>query len=497
MHAPPSPAPLPELLAQSDVRRERQFFVNRNLRMDQVDLVGFDMDYTLAVYHKRRVEDLSFQMTLDRLVRERGYPVEIGAIRYDPDFVIRGLVIDKETGNIFKVDRHNHVGRCYHGRRRLSREERRAAYRQVRIRLDTPRFAWIDTLFALPEACLYAFIVDRVEASGGALDYRKLYDDIRATIDAVHRDGSLKAVLTKDLGHYIVRDPELGPALHKLRSAGKKLLLATNSFHDYTDAVMRFLLDGMLPEYPDWRRYFDFVVVGTRKPDFFTGAEPFLELDRTGTPFGEASSLERGRAYQGGNLALLEKMTGFSGDRVLYVGDHIYGDIVKSKRTSLWRTCLVVQELEGELAHVERMAPEIRRLHELEALRAGLDDELNQARLSLPALERRLERANGGLTPEARASLEEEVRRGKGELERLRRGHRAVAQEADALEARVEDSHNPCWGLLFKEGHENSRFGQQVEDYACLYTSRASNFLYHSPVQYFRAPRELMPHERP
>jgi len=35
-----------------------------------------------------------------------------------------------------------------------------------------------------------------------------------------------------------------------------------------------------------------------------------------------------------------------------------------------------------------------------------------------------------------------------------------------------------------------------VEDYACVYTSRVSNFLAYSPVQYFRAPRALMPHER-
>jgi 5'-nucleotidase len=28
-----------------------------------------------------------------------------------------------------------------------------------------------------------------------------------------------------------------------------------------------------------------------------------------------------------------------------------------------------------------------------------------------------------------------------------------------------------------------------------LYTSRVSNLLYYSPLQYFRSPRDLMPHE--
>ena len=35
-----------------------------------------------------------------------------------------------------------------------------------------------------------------------------------------------------------------------------------------------------------------------------------------------------------------------------------------------------------------------------------------------------------------------------------------------------------------------------MEQYACLYTSRVSNFLHYSPMQYFRSPRDLMPHEQ-
>ena len=57
-----------------EVKRARQVFVNRNLRMDKVAVVGFDMDYTLAIYHKRRIEQLSYDMTLVKLVNERGYP---------------------------------------------------------------------------------------------------------------------------------------------------------------------------------------------------------------------------------------------------------------------------------------------------------------------------------------------------------------------------------------------------------------------------------------
>src|SRR2546422_10785052 len=121
---------------------------------------GFDMDYTLAVYSLRQIEELAFRMTLERLVANRGYPGYLRNLCYDHEFVIRGLVVDKDFGNIFKMDRHNHVGRCYHGRRPLSLDERRKLYQtNERIRLSLPRFAWIDTLFRLPEACLYAEII--------------------------------------------------------------------------------------------------------------------------------------------------------------------------------------------------------------------------------------------------------------------------------------------------------------------------------------------------
>src|SRR5689334_10352762 len=78
-----------------EVPQARQIFVNRNLRMDKIDIVGFDMDYTLAVYHLRRIESLSFDMTLRRMVEHHGYPESLRGIEYDPDFVIRGLVMDK------------------------------------------------------------------------------------------------------------------------------------------------------------------------------------------------------------------------------------------------------------------------------------------------------------------------------------------------------------------------------------------------------------------
>lgn len=483
--------------ARREVPRSRDVFVNRNLRMERIDLVGFDMDYTLAIYHMRRVEQLSFDMTLARLVSEHGYPPEVGLLRYDHHFVMRGLAVDRLNGNLLKMDRFGHVGRAYHGLRPLEREVWRKLYRNARIPLSNPQFAWIDTLFALPEAWLFAGIIELMESRGLPVDYGRLYDDIRETIDAVHRDNSLKQEIRKDIGRYIFKDLELGPTLHKLRSGGKRIFLLTNSAWDYTDAVMRYLLDGVLSEYPSWRNYFDFIVTGAGKPAFFTEQRAFLELDTSteeGRVLGTATGLERGKVYQGGNLNAFEQFTQFRGETVLYVGDHIFGDILKSKKSSLWRTCMIVQELEDEIVYTDSSAEEIARLGELEVLRARLDDEVNQHKAALNALERRLER--GDFPADAQAELEGARGRGKRELERLRRAFKEASAVVDSLEKDVEEGFNPYWGLMFKEGNENSRFGEQVEQYACIYTSRVSNLLHHSPMHYYRSPRDLMAHEQ-
>jgi len=493
-------APLVQALLASphgvhrEVPRARQVFVNRNLRMDQIEAVGFDMDYTVAMYHLRRLETLAFRMTLARMIETLGYPAAVGALQYDADFVIRGIVVDKLHGNIFKMDRHNHVGRCYHGRSPLPDEELRRLYRGEKVHLSSPRFAWIDTLFALPEACLFAGVIELLEGQGEKLDYTKLFDDIRESIDTVHRDGSLKAEVKKDLGHYVLRDPELGPALHKLRSGGKKLFLLTNSLFDYTDAVMRYVLDGQLAEYPSWRNYFDAVVTGAAKPAFFSEKRPLFVLGPDGARAGEASSLERGRDYEGGDLGTFERLLGISGDRILYVGDHIYGDILRSKKSSLWRTCMVVQELERELAWLEQNQEVLVELERLEELRVRVEDEIAVHRSALNLLDRRLERdaADG---PE-RARVEVERKSQKQELEALRRACKDADARVETLERQLEEGLNPYWGLTFKEGNENSRFGEQIEVYACIYTSRVSNLVYYSPMQYFRSPRAAMPHER-
>jgi HAD superfamily 5'-nucleotidase-like hydrolase len=235
---------LGETTTEIDVARKNRVFCNRNLRMDTIEMIGFDMDYTIALYQQERLEQLSIELTLQKLVDKHGYAPEIRSLAYDPRWAIRGLVVDKKNGNVFKMDRHAYVGRCYHGFRELSHAERKQTYRNEKINLSSDRYEWIDTLFALPEAVMLTTLVDWADRQTGIVDYDKLFTDIRTAIDEAHRDDTLKSVIKADLPSYIIKDPQLGETLHKFRSSGKKLFLLTNSLYDYTAAVMSYLLDG-------------------------------------------------------------------------------------------------------------------------------------------------------------------------------------------------------------------------------------------------------------
>ena len=55
------------------------------------------------------------------------------------------------------------------------------------------------------------------------------------------------------------------------------------------------------------------------------------------------------QSYFIGSCDVLSKLIGAKGKDVLYAGDHIFGDVLKSKKLRGWRTYLVVPELSREL----------------------------------------------------------------------------------------------------------------------------------------------------
>ena len=488
--------PLEELSTRpvATIPRARRVFCNRNLRMTGIAWVGFDMDYTLAIYDQPEMDRLSIEATQKKLVL-RGYPDFVAEVPISIDFPVRGLLIDKRFGHVLKMDRYKVASKGYHGTRQLTRDELRELYQSKKLRPATSRYHWIDTLYALSEVALYVALVDAFEQRGMAIDYGRLFSDIRESIDEAHRDGTILDAVLGDLPRFIRRDPDLAPTLHKLRSAGKRLFVLTNSRWPYTDKMMTHLLGGAMSEYPSWRNYFDIVVCAASKPAFFTERRPLMERD--GDHSRQAAfPLERGRIYEGGNLHDLERALAVSGDEVLYVGDHIYGDILRSKKDSAWRTAMIIQELETEVGAYEDCKLDIERGVMLEDQRERLEDELRFYQARFKELNKPAGHKNGNGNGYGNGvALEAERVRVKRALERVRGLLRQAEAEQTSLENRTDQRFHPYWGSLLKEGNEQSSFGAQVEEYACIYTSRVSNFLHYSPQQHFHSPRDVMAHE--
>src|SRR5690606_6988174 len=339
--------------------------------------------------------------------------------------------------------------------------------------------------FALSEVTSYAAIVDAMERRKERVSFDKLFADVRSAIDEAHADGTVYSFVTSDLDRYVERDPDLARTLHKLRSAGKKLFLLTNSPFAYTDRMMTFLLGDAMPEYPSWRHYFEFVVCSAGKPRWFQEGRPLMEID--GDVLRHVKTqLERGKVYDGGNLADFERLANLRGSSVLYVGDHIYGDILRSKKESSWHTAMIIPELDAEVEAHEMTAEDRARQRTLEDARARLEDELRyyQGRY------KELVKGNGD-----DVFAQAERARVKRALERIRAELRANVAEHDAITERVSRTFHPYWGSLLKEQSEMSSFGLQVDLYADIYTRRVSCLRQYSPQQFFRSPYDLMPHE--
>jgi 5'-nucleotidase len=232
-------------------------------------------------------------------------------------------------------------------------------------------------------------------------------------------------------------------------------------------------------------------IAGSCKPAFML--DPYLQLFRVNMedgslkntdgvydidalgPNGAEKFLEIGKVFQGGNWQHLHKMMGIrSGDEILYVGDHLYSDVLRSKRTLGWRSLFIMPELEDEIRAFAAAQPLRQRIVDLRRLRDELSAKAEEIR--------RTEDTDDPTTKKLLDEMEEDDAMIKSALSPIvDRWHR---------------SFHPIWGAMFCAGYQDSRFAFFVENYACLYTSRASNLGLVSIQKSFRTTSELVPSDR-
>ncbi|KAF6167194.1 hypothetical protein GIB67_029832 [Kingdonia uniflora] len=478
----------------------RGIFCTRTLNLRSISAIGYDMDYTLIHYNVMAWEGRAYDYCMDNL-RSMGFPVD--GLEFDPNLVIRGLVMDKERGNLVKADRFGYVKRAMHGTTMLSTRAVSEIYGRELVDLrKESRWEFLNTLFSVSEAVAFMQMVDRLDGEAipqelCPLDYKGLYKAIYSeTLIAVgkalfraHVEGQLKSEIMSNPERFVEPDPELPLALLDQKEAGKRLLLITNSDYHYTDKMMQHSFNRFLPNDMSWRDLFDMVIVSARKPEFFQMSHPMYEVVTNEGLMRPCFKALPGGLYSGGSAQMVESSLNIHGDEILYVGDHIYTDVSVSKVHLRWRTALICRELEEEYIALIRGRGDRAALIELINQKEVIGDLFNQLRLAL-------QRRTKGRPAQTLAATNMDDQDLTESMQKLLIVMQRLDQKiAPMLEA--DGKHfSRRWGFLSRAGlRDKSHLTRQIEKYADIYTSRVSNFLHYTPFMYFRSQEQTLAHD--
>lgn len=454
----------------------RKVYVNRTLNLKRINYIGLDMDHTLIRYHSQNFEALAHAVMLEKLVKEKGYPNSILDLKFSFDRAIRGLVIDKHRGNVLKLSRYGAIRVSYHGLQNLDFNYQKKVYKSSYIDMSDPDYDKVDTSFSIAFAGLFMQLIELKKTSerNSLPDFITISNDLNEVLDRGHRDGSLKSVVRSRLQDFIVKDQNIVEGLERFVKHGKKVFIVTNSDYSYTKLLLDHAINPFLKEHKDWADLFEFVITSAQKPRFFFDSLKFLRIDpKDGSMVNQEGPLTKG-VYQGGCANVFTNDLKLNPDEILYIGDHIYGDIVRLKKDCAWRTALVVEELGDEIEKLNKAELTIEKINELMDQKVPIEREIDSL------ISRKIEHGE--------TQLSEQIDRSLSTISEIDRKIAPLIQQQQKL-------FNPYWGEVMRVGIEESYFAYQVERFACVYMSQLGDLLRLSPRTYFRAPKRPMPHE--
>ncbi|XP_056692667.1 uncharacterized protein [Spinacia oleracea] len=306
---------IPHALKSMPKMNPEGIYVNKNLRLDNVQVYGFDYDYTLAHY-SADVQALIYDLAKEHLVNELRYPESCLKFKYDHSFPIRGLYYDKLKGCLLKLDFFGSIepDGCYFGRRKLRREEIIEIYGTRHIgRHQAQGLVSLMDFFCFSEACLIADIVQHFVDEKLEFDASYVYHDVNHAIQHVHRSGVAHKSIISDPQRYLVKNDSLG-------------------FGD------------------SWRELFDVVIAKANKPDFYTSERPFrcYDINQDTLAFSKVDAFLPNKIYYHGCLKSFLEITKWHGPEVIYFGDHLFSDLRGPSKAG-WRTAAIIYELENEI----------------------------------------------------------------------------------------------------------------------------------------------------
>lgn len=332
----------------------RGVFANDEIDLSDIEVYGFDYDYTLAMY-KTSVEELIHDIAKNIMVDELKYPEVVRHFTYDPASVIRGLHYDIEKGILMKIDNSSRIqlGTVYRGHEQLSDAEVLRLFKKRHLPLSVveskgphPKMVQLADTFSKPQISLLADVNQWFRQSG--LDYipEAIFNDVSLAVGRAHPFFHKAAATSPSELLDNSLNEDLRKLLHRFKMERKTIFLVTNSPFQIVNGGMCYMLGN------DWQEYFDLIIIQAQKPSFFTEkSRVFREYspktDRL--KWKPVDAFKPSKVYAGGTLQELQKLTGWEAESVLYFGDHVFADLADLSSHHGWRTGAVIQDLEEEM----------------------------------------------------------------------------------------------------------------------------------------------------
>uniref|UniRef100_A0A9J8A6U9 5'-nucleotidase domain containing 3 n=1 Tax=Cyprinus carpio carpio TaxID=630221 RepID=A0A9J8A6U9_CYPCA len=409
-------------------------FANNQMSLQDIEIYGFDYDYTLAFYSSH-LHTLIFNIARDILIDEHRYPEGLKEYDYMPNFVIRGLHYDVQKALLMKIDAFHYIqlGTVYRGLNPVPEKEVIAMYEGSHVPLEIMSDFYGKSsqghtmkqfmdIFSLPEMTLLSCVNDYFMKHN--IDYEPvhLYKDVKEAIGDVHVRGIMYRAVEADIEKYICYGEQTHAVLRKLSKNGKKMFLITNSPFDFVP----------------FRRVTD---------------KGVLLWDRI-------HHLEKGQIYKQGNLYEFLRLTGWRGSKVLYFGDHIYSDLADLTLKHGWRTGAIIPELRKEIKIMNT-------------------EEYVHTMTWLQALTALLEQMQVHQDPASQTVIQQWI------------------NEREEMRLRTKDIFNAQFGSLFRTYHNPTYFSRRLSRFADIYMASLSCLLNYDLQHTFYPRRTPLQHESP
>uniref|UniRef100_A0A7N8YI73 5'-nucleotidase domain containing 3 n=1 Tax=Mastacembelus armatus TaxID=205130 RepID=A0A7N8YI73_9TELE len=434
-------------------------FANNEMSLRDIEIYGFDYDYTLAFYSSH-LHTLIFNIARDILISKHRYPEGLRKYEYIPNFAVRGLHYDVQKALLMKIDAFHYIqlGTVYRGLNPVPDEEVIAMYEGSHVPLEIMSdFYGKSThghtmkqfmdIFSLPEMTLLSCVNDFFMRHN--IDYEPvhLYKDVKEAIRDVHVKGIMYRAVEADIEKYVCYGEQSHAVLKKLSEHGKKMFLITNSPFDFVNRGMTYIVGK------DWRELFDVVIVQADKPSFFNDRrKPFRRVtDKGALLWDRIHRLDKGQIYKQGNLYEFLRLTGWRGSKVLYFGDHIYSDLADLTLKHGWRTGAIIPELRKEIK-IMNTEQYVHVMTWLQSL-TGLIEQMQV--------------------------------------------HRDPASQAVVDEPQTKDIFNAQFGSLFRTYHNPTYFSRRLSRFADIYMASISCLLNYDLQHTFFPRRTPLQHESP